>query len=147
MRGVSCGSGRYPFDRDECWHHYPTEGFWGYECEAFGDYTVEFTIRGGPAGPEPDRLEVAERVAAHLAAFVDAAQEYLASFVNPALFQGRSWSLQGVEFGLHPVHSPDVFEVQLMLAGNESALWGVQFLARSLPLEEFIPTQFRRQQR
>lgn len=148
MVGVACGPSRYAFDREECWQHYPAEALWGYECEAHGAYAVEFVVRGGSDGPDPARLELAERVAAHLAAFVAAAREYLAGFVDLREFQTTEpWDLQGAEFGRDPSDPLEVLELQMALRGDANELWSVRFGPSGPSHDRFVPKQFRRQQR
>jgi hypothetical protein len=84
---------------------------------------------------------------ARIGEFVAEANDYLAAFIVPERFQAFGpWELQGVEFGLNPADSPDVFEVMLVLDGDTYGLWGVRFGYSGPPLDRFYPVQFSRRQ-
>ncbi|HEY1067683.1 MAG TPA: hypothetical protein VGE52_16280, partial [Pirellulales bacterium] len=87
-RGVYCGPSRRPVAKENL-HRLAARKAWSFECGG-----IEFVVTGGANGPRPSFLDVAERVAARIEAFVTEAAEYLASFAAHG-----SWSGVSFEFG------------------------------------------------
>jgi hypothetical protein len=141
MRGVVCGPDRRPVAQEALYRL--ARKAWSFEFDG-----IEFVVGGGPKGPRPDRLDVAERVATRIDAFVTEADEYLAAFVVPDRFEARRpWEVYSIEFGSQSSDLADEFEVLLLLAGDTYGLWGVRFRFRGPPLDRFYPIEFRRRQR
>lgn len=141
MRGVECGPDRRPVAKEAL---YPlARRAWSFECDG-----IEIVVGGGPKGPRPKCLELAERVTNCIEAFAMAADNYLAAFVVPATFEARRpWDVYGIEFGRHRLDQDDEFEMLLSLSGDNHAIWGVRFKAGIPPSDRFYPIEFRRRQR
>jgi hypothetical protein len=141
MRGVECGPDRHPVDPAAlCF--WPDEGVWAYSCRA-----AQFTVRGGPDGPEPARFDLAQRVARVIDAFLAEANAYLAAFVVPERFKAFGpWELQGADFGCRAAGAVDEFELLLFLGDDIYGEWGVRFGYAGDPLNRFYPRQFWRRQ-
>ncbi len=142
VRGIKLGQRRQPIGPRSLLHQ-PSEGVWVFDFQG-----CEFIVGGGPDGPDPAGLDLAEFVAAQIDEFVSEANGYLTAFVVPERFGASApWKLQGIEFGRNTADPTDVFEVLLVLEGDTYGVWGVRFSFSSTPLDCFYPVQFSRRQR
>jgi hypothetical protein len=141
MHGVECGPERRPVPQESLYHL--ARRAWAFQCDG-----IEFVVGGSPRGPHPGRLELAERVAARIEAFVTEADGYLACFVDTERFEThRPWQVESFDFGVQRSDAADEFEVLLVLEGDTYGVWGVRFRPGGPPSDRFYPIEFRRRQR
>jgi hypothetical protein len=103
------------------------DGLWRFTF-ARGQSEVVVLLAGDRTAPDSAWLKLAQRVAADLHPFLDAAIEYLKCYVAESKLETRgAWDVERLEFGCAPSRWPESFELILHHSGDPQANYGVRF--------------------